>query len=72
VAQDVATIRELLSQYPGTQGLHALQSGPGFTRRNMWPGMTPLAPRVLGFAANYQTSEEPEAVDDSAVVDGDD
>jgi hypothetical protein len=72
VAEDVATIRELLNQYPGTQGLHALQNGPGFTRRNMWPGMTPLAPRVLGFPANYQTSHEPEGDEDSAAVDRDD
>jgi hypothetical protein len=54
VADDVATVRELLARYPGTQGLHALQNGPGFTRRNMWPNMSPLAPRVLAFAANYE------------------
>jgi hypothetical protein len=58
VAEDVATVRELLSRYPGTQGLHALQSSPGFTRRNLWPNMTPLAPRVLGFAANYEPGAE--------------
>ena len=56
VADDVATVRELLSVYPGTQGLRALQSGPGFTRRNLAPNMTPLAPRVLTFAANYEPS----------------
>lgn len=54
VADDVATVRELLARHPGTQGLHALQNGPGFTRRNMWPNMSPLAPRVLAFAANYE------------------
>lgn len=54
VADDVATVRELLSRYLGKQGLHALQNGPGFTRRNLWPNMIPLAPRVLAFAANYE------------------
>ena len=58
VADDVATIRELLAKYPGTQGLHALQNGPGFTRRNMCPPMSPLAPRVLAFAASYEPESE--------------
>ena len=58
VADDVATVRELLSRYPGKQGLHGLQNGPGFTRRNLFPSMTPLAPRVLGFAANYQADAD--------------
>jgi hypothetical protein len=66
VTQDVATVRELLSRFPGRQGLHALQNGPGFTRRNQGPPISPLAPRVLHFAATY----EPD--DDSAVVDGGD
>ncbi|BBZ38774.1 hypothetical protein [Mycobacterium conspicuum] len=57
VADDVATVRELLSQYPGKPGLHALQNGPGFTRRNLWPAMTPLAPRVLAFVANYEGAQ---------------
>lgn len=44
VAAAVATLRELLNRYPGTQGLHGLQNGLGFTRRNLFPSMTPLAP----------------------------
>jgi len=74
VADDVATVRELLSRYPVKQGLHGLQSGPGFTRRNLFPSMTPLAPRVLGFAANYEPEEEPDGdgEQDSAVVNSDD
>lgn len=47
VADDVATVRELLSQYPGKPGLHALQNGPGFTRRNLWPAMTRLRRECL-------------------------
>jgi hypothetical protein len=58
VADDVATVRELFSRYPGKQGLHGLQNGPGFTRRNLFPSITPLAPRVLGFAANYQADAD--------------
>jgi hypothetical protein len=72
VADDVATLRELLDRYPGTQGLHGLQNGPGFTRRNLLPGTTPLAPRVLGFATNYVPREKPDEEPNTAVVDGDD
>ncbi|WP_141772853.1 hypothetical protein [Mycobacterium malmoense] len=59
VAEDVATVRELLSRFPGKRGLHALQNGPGFTRRNLWPPISPLAPRVLHFVATYQDEAEP-------------
>lgn len=55
---DAATVRELLGRYPHPQGLHALQNGPGFTRRNLWPNMTPLAPRVLQFAVNFRGWED--------------
>jgi hypothetical protein len=58
VAKDVATVRELLSRYPHPNGLHALQNGPGFTRRNPWPPMSPLAPRVLSFVAAYEPDDE--------------
>jgi hypothetical protein len=73
VTEDVATVRELLSRFPGRQGLHALQNGPGFTRRNLGPPISPLAPRVLHFVATF----EPDAQDEqdeqtSAVVDSDD
>ena len=51
--EDAATVRELLSRYPHPRGLHALQNGPGFTRRNLCPNMSPLAPRVLQFAAGF-------------------
>lgn len=56
--EDAATVRELLSRYPHPQGLHALQNGPGFTRRNPWPNMSPLAPRVLQFAVSFQGWED--------------
>ncbi len=58
VADDVATVRELLSLYPHPNGLHALQNGPGFTRRNTWPPISPLAARVLKFAATYEPDDE--------------
>jgi hypothetical protein len=53
-AEDAATVRELIGRFPGTQGLHALQNGPGFTRRNPWPPIDPRAPRVILFALNYE------------------
>lgn len=56
---DAATIREFLARYPDdAQGQRALQSGPGFTRRNMCPKLSPLAPRVLAFADSFQGWEE--------------
>lgn len=58
VADDVATVRELLSRYPHPNGVHALQNGPGFTRRKMCPPMSPLAPRVLSFVASYEPDDE--------------
>ncbi len=58
VADDVATVRELLDRYPHPNGLHALQNGPGFTRRNMCPPITPLAPRVLRFVVSYEPEDE--------------
>ena len=57
VAQDAATVRELISRFPGTHGLHALQNGPGFTRRKPWPPIDPLAPRVILFALNYEEDD---------------
>lgn len=69
VADDVATVRELLSRYPTPIGLHALQNGPGFTRRNLSPPISPMAARVLQFVATYEPegdSDEDSAPDDSA------
>jgi hypothetical protein len=71
VAQDVATVRQLLGRFPGWKGLHALQNGPGFTRRNMSPLMSPMAPRVLHFVSAYEPEKYSGGFDDSAVVDGD-
>jgi len=68
VADDVATVRELLSRYPHPNGLHALQNGPGFTRRNPWPPLSPLAPRVLRFVVNYEPND---VIDDQASGDAD-
>ena len=70
VAQDVVTVRELLSRFPGKRGLHALQNGPGLTRRNLWPPMSPLAPRVLHFVATFEPDTQDEQA--SRVADSDD
>lgn len=54
VANDAATVRELIARFEGRQGMYFLQTGPGFTRRRLAPPTTPLAPRVLYFAENYE------------------
>lgn len=54
VADDAATIKELIGRFNGRQCLYALQNGPGFTRRTLLPPLHRLAPRVLAFANNYQ------------------
>ena len=54
VTEDAAVIKELISRFNGRQGLYALQTGPGFTRRLGVPPFHRLAPRVLAFADNYQ------------------
>lgn len=54
VAEDVATVRELIGRFHGRQGMYFLQTGPGFTRRQLAPSQTPLAPRVLHFADTYE------------------
>ena len=56
VAEDAATVRELIGRFQGRQGMYFLQTGPGFTRRQLAPPQTPLAPRVLTFADNYQAA----------------
>jgi hypothetical protein len=57
VAEDAATVRELIGRYEGRRGAYYLQTGPGFTRRLMAPPMTDLEPRVLHFAQFAQASE---------------
>jgi len=54
VAEDAATLKELIGRFEGRQGLYAMQTGPGFTRRLGVPSFHRLAPRVLLFAENYQ------------------
>jgi hypothetical protein len=54
VADDAATVKELIGRFNGSQGLYALQNGAGFTRRTMLPPLHRLAPRVLHFADTYQ------------------
>jgi hypothetical protein len=39
VADDAATVKELIGRFEGRQGLYVLQNGPGFTRRGA--GLTP-------------------------------
>jgi hypothetical protein len=58
VAEDTATVRELIRRFNGRRGLYALQLGPGFTRRLWIPPFGPLAPRVLEFADRYEESNE--------------
>jgi hypothetical protein len=53
VANDAATVRELIGRFEGREGLYALQSGPGFARRLGLPPFHRLAARVLAFADNY-------------------
>ena len=53
VAQAAATVRELIGRFQGRRGMYFLQAGPGFTRRQLAPSQTPLAPRVLHFADTY-------------------
>jgi len=54
VAEDAATVRELIGRFQGRRGMYFLQTGPGFTRRRLAPAQTPLAPRVLHFADTYE------------------
>lgn len=65
VAENAATVRELIGRFEGRRGMYFLQTGPGFTRRRLAPPQMQLEPRVLQFADTY----EPD--DDSAVVDVD-
>jgi len=53
VADDAATIKELIGRFNGRRGLYALQIGTGFTRRLWVPPYMAVAPRVLAFADNY-------------------
>lgn len=53
VAQDAATVRELIGRFQGRRGMYFLQAGRGFTRRQLAPSQTPLASRVLHFADTY-------------------
>ena len=70
VAQDAATVREMIGRFEGREGMYFLQTGPGFTRRNLAPPQMPLEPEVLHFADTYEPDEDSD--DGSAVVDGDD
>lgn len=58
VADDVATIKELVGRFNGRQGKYYLKTGPGGTRRNPLPPLHGLKPRVLHFAATYQDEVE--------------
>ena len=54
VAEDAETVRELIGRFNGRQEMYALQTGPGFTRRLRTPSFSPLDPRVLAFAEQYE------------------
>ena len=54
VADDAATVKELIGRFEGRRGLYAIQTRPGFTRRFGVPPFHRLAPRVLAFADNYR------------------
>ena len=58
VAEDAATVRELISRFEGRQGAYYRQTGPGFTRRRLAPPYSPLAPRVLSFADDYKPADD--------------
>ncbi|WP_326544693.1 hypothetical protein QGN31_06570 [Mycobacterium sp. 2-64] len=58
VAEDVETVRELIGRFNGRRGMYALQTGPGFTRRLRTPSFSPLDPRVLAYAEQYQEPEQ--------------
>jgi hypothetical protein len=53
LADDAATVRELIARFQGRRGTYALQLGPGFTPRQRIPPMRQLSPRVLGYAEGY-------------------
>ena len=53
VAEDTATVRELIGRFEGRRGAYYLQTGPGFTRRQLAPPLMQLVPRVLSFADTY-------------------
>ncbi|MFC8313788.1 hypothetical protein ACFUEJ_09210 [Gordonia sp. NPDC057258] len=53
IADDVATVKDLVDRFEGKEGLYALQSGLGFTRKVPVPPYILLAPRVLTYASNY-------------------
>lgn len=57
VAEDAATVRELIGRFQGRRGMYFLQTGPGFTRRRLAPPQTPLAPRVLHFADTFDPQD---------------
>jgi len=57
VAEDAAAVRELIGRFQGRRGMYFLQSGPGFTRRQLAPPQTPLAPRVLHFADTFEVRD---------------
>jgi hypothetical protein len=57
VAEDAAAVRELIGRFRGRRGMYFLQTGPGFTRRQLVPPQTPLAPRVLHFADTFDPHE---------------
>lgn len=57
VADDAATVKELIGRFEGRQGVYAMQNGPGFTRRLGLPPLRRLAPRVLAFADKYTADE---------------
>jgi hypothetical protein len=59
VAEDAATVRQLIGRFEGRRGLYFLQTGPGFTRRRLAPPQMQLVPRVLHFADTYQEKAEP-------------
>jgi hypothetical protein len=56
VAEDAATVRELIKRFNGRRGLYALLTGPGFTRRLHTPTFSQLDPRVLSFADQHEAN----------------
>ncbi|MDM4141922.1 MULTISPECIES: hypothetical protein [Mycobacterium] len=61
VAEDAATVKELIGRFDGREGMYFLQTGPGFTRRKLAPPQMPLEPHVLNFAYTYTPEEASDA-----------
>lgn len=54
VARDVVIVKELIGRFEGRQGMYAMSTGPGFTRRKRTLRFGPLSIQVLTFADTFE------------------